>query len=379
VGDTNATLNFTIFPKTSFATEIELESIYLSVSEELGRTIYIPLTITNKGEIDEIVDLIGSTPSGWSIRFVTGTEMAVQSLYLPSGYSETLTIKVLPSEDAEIGDYFVAVNAVSEDKVLRDSLELEMNLRETTSDVEIISTFTDVTLEAGEKINFPIAIWNKGETDALFLLTVLSVPENWKTIFTSEDVEVSSVFITAGESLGLQLMVAPPSAVETGTYPIIVYIESDDGLVMKQIDLKVNIVGSYTLGLDLSTLYTTVTIGNSVTFTATVRNTGKSPITTLYLETVLPEDWEASINPVQVSLLDLKESTTFTFVAETPNDTVAGDYLVTVQAVSDQAESDEVDLRVTAKASTSWGFIGIGLAGVFVIGLVIVFMKFKRR
>lgn len=66
-------------------------------------------------------------------------------------------------------------------------------------------------------------------------------------------------------------------------------------------------------------------------------------------------------------------------MAETPADTVAGDYLITVQALSDQVESDEVDLRVTAKASTSWGFIGIGLAGVAVIGLVIAFTRFKRR
>lgn len=378
-GTKNATLGFTIFPKTSITQEVELKSTYLSVSEEIGRVIYFPLSILNKGEVSETVDLVGIVPDGWLISFVTSTQMAVQSLYLTSGQSEDLTIKVEPSEDAIVGDYVVIVTALSKDDVLRDSLELEVNLREATSDVEIISTFTDVTVEAGETINFPIAIWNKGETDALFLLTVISVPENWKTVFTSEDIEISSVLITAGESLTLQLEVTPPSAVETGIYPIIVYTESDDGLIKKQIDLKVSIVGSYELNLELSTLYTTVTIGNSLTFSSTVRNNGQSPITTLYLEAVLPEDWDITINPAQVSTLAPREYTTFTLVVETPSDTVAGDYLVTLQALSDQAESDEVDLRVTAKASTAWGFIGFGLAGVFVIGLVIVFMRFKRR
>jgi uncharacterized membrane protein len=66
-------------------------------------------------------------------------------------------------------------------------------------------------------------------------------------------------------------------------------------------------------------------------------------------------------------------------VADTPADTVAGDYLITVQTLSDQVESGEVDLRVTAKASTSWGFIGIGLAGIAVIGIIIAFTRFKRR
>ncbi|KON30056.1 hypothetical protein AC482_04885 [miscellaneous Crenarchaeota group-15 archaeon DG-45] len=379
MGKTDATLGFTIVPKTSFAQEIELKSSYLSVSEELGRTIYFPLTITNEGEIDEIVDLMGAVPSGWSISFVTGTGMAVQSLYLTPGESETLNIKVVPSEGAPVGGYIVVVDAVSEGDVLRDSLELKVNLREATSDVKVISTFTDITVEAGKTINFPITIWNKGETDALFLLTVLSVPENWKTVFTSEDIEISSVLVTAGESLRLQLEVTPPSNVDTGAYQIIVYTESDDGLITKQIDLKVSIVGSYALGLELSTLYTTVTIGRSVTFTATVRNTGQSPITSLYLETALPEGWDSSIAPVQVSSLAPRESTTFTLMADTPADTVAGDYLITVQAMGDQTESNEADLRVTAKASTSWGFIGIGLAAVFVIGLAVVFMRFKRR
>jgi len=273
----------------------------------------------------------------------------------------------------------VVVNAVSEDQILWDSLDLRVNLREATSDVEIISTFTDVTVEAGANINFRITIWNKGETDDLFLFTVLSVPQNWKTVFTSDNIEISSALVTAGESLTLQLEVTPPTAVETGEYPIIVYVESDDGLITKQIDLKVNVGGSYKVGLELSTLYKTLTIGDSVEFTARVTNQGNSPITTIYLDTVVPADWETTTTPSQVSTLAPRESVTFTIVADTPADTVAGDYLLTVQALSDQTESGEVNLRVTANASTSWGFIGIGLAGIAVIGLVIAFTRFKRR
>jgi len=379
LGTKNATLDFTVYPKTSITQEIKLKSTYLSVSEEIGRSIYFPLTITNNGEVDEIVDLLGVVPSGWSISFVTGSNMVVQSLYLASGQSESLTIKVVPSKAAVVGNYLVVVNAVSEDQILWDSLDLRVNLREATSDVEIISTFTDVTVEAGANINFRITIWNKGETDALFLLTVLSVPQNWKTVFTSDDIEISSALVTAGESLTLQLEVTPPRTVETGEYPIIVYTESDDGLITKQIDLKVNVVGSYEMDLELSTLYKTLTIGESVEFTAKVTNQGNSPITTIYLDTVVPEDWETTTTPAQVSTLAPRESVTFTVVADTPADTVAGDYLLTVQALSDQTESEEVDLRATAKASTSWGFIGIGLAGIAVIGLIIAFTRFKRR
>jgi uncharacterized membrane protein len=378
-GTINATIGFTIHPTKTQKRELVTESTFLSISEELGRKIYFPLKITNEGEVDEVVDLTGVAPSGWSVSFVTGSDMAVRSLYLTSGKSETLTIEVDPSEDAVVGDYIVVVDAVTEDEMLRDSLELEVNLRQATSDVEIISTFTDVTVEAGKDIDFPIAIWNKGETDALFLLTVLSVPENWKTVFTSEDIEISSVLVTAGESITLQLEVTPPKAVETGEYPIIVYTGSDDGLIMKQIDFRVSVVGAHELELELSTLYKTLTIGDSVEFTVEISNTGNSPITTLYLDISVPEEWKVTATPKLVSTLTPKDSVTFTVVADTPADTVAGDYLLTVQAMSDQTESEEVDLRATAKASTSWGYIGIGLAGIAVVGLIIAFTRFKRR
>ena len=378
-GILNATLDFTIIPSTSLTRDFELTSTYPSVSEELGRTIYIPLSITNQGETEEIVGLIGIVPSDWTVRFVTDTQMEVLSLYLTADQSEKLTIEVLPPEDAVVGEYAVVVNAVSEESEVMDSLELRVTLREATSDVEIISTFTDVTVEAGKDIDFPIAIWNKGETDALFLLTVLSVPENWKSVFTSEDIEISSVLVTAGESIMLRLEVTPPKAVETGEYPIIAYAESDDGLITKQIDLRVSVGGSHEMYLELSTLYKTLTIGDSVEFTAQVKNIGNSPITTVYLDTAVPEDWKITATPKLVSTLTPRDSVTFTIVADTPADTVAGDYMITVQAMSDQAESEEVDLRVTAKASTSWGFIGIGLAGIAVIGLIIAFTRFKRR
>jgi len=102
----------------------------------------------------------------------------------------------------------------------------------------------------------------------------------------------------------------------------------------------------------------------------------------VYLETAIPEDWEIAVTPSQVSTITPMASETFTLVVETPSDTVAGDYIITVQAMSDQAESElssDSDLRVTAKASTSWGLIGIGLAGIAIIGLVIAFTRFKRR
>ena len=491
IGSLNATLVFTVLPSQAIQHDIEISTSYPSVSEEAGRTISFPLTISNMGEGDETLDLEALVPEGWTVSFITGGGMEILSLFLEAGDSEALTLDVEPFEEAIVGVYPVEIQAVSDGELLdslelmvslkeaegevellsaytdvtveagkvleypitiwnrgddddlflitvlsapaewdtvfkstdieissllisagssatldfevtppegceagsytltvfvesesgdaRDTLVLGVDLEEATSDVEIVSTFTDVTVEAGSTINYPLRIWNKGENDDQLTMKVVSAPNNWDVVFTLDGNRVSSFYIAAGDSLSLNLEADPPNNVQTGEYSIVIQSESEDGTLSEEMELKATVVGSYGVEVELSTLYTTITIGDSVEFTVEVTNDGFSPLTAVYLETTVPEEWEIAMTPSQVSTLDPRESASFTIVAETPSDTVAGDYMITVQALSDQAESEESDLRVTAKTSTSWGFIGIGLAGVAVIGLIVAFTRFKRR
>jgi uncharacterized repeat protein (TIGR01451 family) len=375
-GTSTDTLDFEITPVRG-TDEVQLVSPYLSVSEELGKTIELPLTVSNTGEVDKTVSLAAEAPSGWTVSFKTSTNMAVRSLYMRPGDSVSLKILISPPDNAEIGDYSVTVKAADQDGVL-DALELGVSLEEATSELEVISTFTDVTVEAGNSITFPIAIWNTGEKDTLCLLTVPVAPENWKTVFISDDIEVSSLLIAAGESTTVKLQVTPPNSVETGAYVLVASVASDEG-AGTTLPFNINVAGSYSLGLELSTLYKTVTIGQSLSFTAKVTNEGQSPVTTVYLEATLPSDWEATVTPTQVSSLAARGSATFTVEVTTPADTVAGDYLLTVKAYSDQLESEEIDLRVTTQASNTWGYIGFGLVALAIVGVYFGFKRFKRR
>jgi uncharacterized repeat protein (TIGR01451 family) len=357
--------------------EIELSSTYPSVSEELGQKIELPLSVSNVGEVTKLITLQTEAPIGWVVRFKTGSGLIVNSLSMSPGKTESLTIELESPEDAAIGDYYIVVKAVV-DGVVFDSLGLEVNLREAVSELEVISSYSEVTVEAGSSITFPIAIWNKGEKDSLALLVVPTAPSNWKTTFISDDIEVASILVEAGESTTVKLRVTPPNSVETGSYQLVALIGAGDGS-QTQLSFVINVAGSYELSLSLSTLYTSVNIGDSLTYTARVTNNGQTPVTTLYLEAVIPGDWDTTITPAQVSSLAARESVTFTVEVDTPSDTVAGDYLLAMKAYSDQLESDEIDLRVTAKASTSWGVIGLGVAVVAIAGAAYMFRKFKRR
>jgi uncharacterized membrane protein len=277
-----------------------------------------------------------------------------------------------------LGDYDIIVRALDVNGAILDVFELDVNLRISVSEIEVISSFTEVSIQAGNSVTFPIAVWNRGEADALTLFTVEVLPENWKVSFITDDLEIASIRIPAGESESVRMVVVPPNSVESGTYNLKAVIESDEG-AQNELDFLIAVTGSYSLDLEPSTLYSTSKIGGSVSYTARVTNRGQTAVTTLYLDAVLPDDWDATISPVQISSLDPRDSVTFSITLDIPSDATAGDYLITMQAFSDQLDSDEVDVRITAQASNTWGFIGLGLAGVSVVGAGLLFKRFKRR
>jgi uncharacterized membrane protein len=359
--------------------EVELLSSFTDVTVEAGNVIHYALTIRNKGDNDDLFILtVLSAPETWDAVFISET-VEVSSLLISAGSYSSLVFEVTPPDDFEPGSYSLVVLVESEGGGVGDSLTLGVDLREAVSDIEIVSTFTDVTVQAGNIITYPLRILNKGESDDQLTMRIVSAPDNWDAVFKSGSIEVSSFYIPADDYEDLNLEVEPPSNVETGDYSLVIQTESAQGALSEEIELKATVVGSHDVELEISTLYTTITIGDSVEFSVEVTNAGLSPLTFLYLETAVPAGWGVTVSPSQLASLAPRASTTFTISAETPSDTVAGDYIVTVQVLSDQAESEEADLRVTARASTSWGFLGIGLAVIAVIGLAIMFTRFKRR
>ena len=64
MGTSTAALDFIRTPQV-YTDEIKLKSTYLSVSEERGQNIELPLVVSNVGEVDRKVTLSGGVPSGW--------------------------------------------------------------------------------------------------------------------------------------------------------------------------------------------------------------------------------------------------------------------------------------------------------------------------
>ena len=375
---TNSTLDFTIDVEPP--SESILFCQFPGKSVAPGNTVRFQMRLKNPfGAEMRFKISVNSIPPSWTASIKTASGESISEVILGGNEFVDFIVEVESPENAKAGEeYSLTVIAKSPDGNVTDSLPLSVALTEAEEDIRISAKFPEVTVEAGKALKYPITISNLGEIDRLLLLSV-QPPTDWKVVFKSGTMEISRLYLEAGKSESLILEATPPSTVKIGTYTIPVRIKSPEGSIYAEMNLRATIIGSYELTLEPSTLLTSVTAGGSTTFTVKATNTGYTSVTSVSLNIAIPEDWESSVTPVQVDSLKPRESFSFNVVIKVPEDTVAGDYLITLTGLSDQVESDEVQVRITVTVPTSWGLIGIGLAVVMVIALVLIFMKFKRR
>jgi len=341
----------------------------------------IMLTLSNDGDaVAKNIEILKVYSSSTSAEFEAklGDAKFLDNLEPQNEITVPLQIDVPTGTTGKSLPLAVEVSYLGPSNVAYESSETQQLLVKAVEEVIVTTKFPEVTVEAGKVVQYPITITNSGDTDKLLLLSV-EPPTDWKVVFKSGVLEVSRIYMEAGESENLVVEATPPSAASISTYQIPVQFKSENGDIYAEMDLKATIVGSYALSLETSTLLTSVTTGSSVTFTAKITNTGYTSVTDVRVGISVPSGWESSITPTQVTSLAPNGDYTFTLVATAPGDTVAGDYMITLMGLSDQVNSDSVQVRVTATTPSSWGLIGIGVAAVMVVALILVFMKFRRR
>jgi len=382
-GLTNATLALTAEltnPKPS--SDISIACSYPSVSGEEGTTFSFPVTISNRGSSDALLSLNSVVPEGWTATY-SAQEMsgvALNDIFLAAGASKTLTFTATPPSNASIGGYTLLLGAAASDGGANASLALTASIAAPTGDVKVESRYTQMTANIGTTISYPITIENDRSIATTLNLLVASVPQGWSAVFYSGSVSVSSVLLTSHESISLTLQVTSPSSASIGNYTTTIHVLSADGTVNEQVALNTTLKGSYSLTSTPSAYNIETTTGGTATVTVTVTNAGLSPVTSVKLSITPPSSsWSTASSPITVESLASGASATFTVQLTSPSDAVAGDYLTSITATSDQVSSSSIAERVTVGASTTWIWIGLAIAAIAVVAMVFLFRKFGRR
>ena len=355
---------------------------YPGVVINQGDDATVDLIVKNEGKHDEsILFTIVSSPKGWETRIKT-YNFAITGVFVPEDGEKTVQFNAKPDKATKPGSYTFRVNARSGDGVLTASPTLTITLTEKAKEkgeIELTTSYPVLRGPNDAKFEFSLDVKNKTDKEALFNLTA-TAPKGWQINFKPpyEDKYISSLRLKDDESKSLNIQVTPDRSASLGEYRIPVVIAA--GEAKAETEVKVIITGTYKIeaGTASGLLSLSTEKGKTGNVSMYVENTGSAPATDIEFLSVKPENWKVEYAPEKIPSIepgDLKQvEVKITPAAEA----LVGDYSVGLTAKGEKG-SDDLEFRVTVKASAAWGWIGIGIIVLVILGLFGLFVSFGRR
>jgi len=350
---------------------------------EAGSSISFDLNIEYFGPMDTFNLSILNLPAGWSASFLSGSDR-VFLLSLRNGDHASIKAVLNVPTNASIGDYNLTFR-VSSNYVFRD-LNLIVRViekREVNRGLRMMVDYPVIDIEAGRKAYFTLTISNMGTIDELVYLNVTDKPAGWIVNFMVSGKLVHGLLIPVNGRSNVIVEIIPPINVKRGKYRFNVLAYSSDLSVYDNISLIVNVYGGYRLKLifpEFPSPVFEITSGRSRSFSVIVENSGSLNVTNIYLSIDVPSiDWEVEVEPKKALLLRPGDSCEFKVKLFVSTIVSAGDYFITIKAISDQVSSSSRDIRVIVKKPVEWIYIGIGLALIVFTIVIFAFKKWGRR
>jgi len=363
---------------------IELAPAYTGVVLPAGDDLSVDVDVYNKGRADENINLtLTSVPTGWKASIKTYS-FEVTGVHVQSDNSKNLTLKAEPDKDVGPGTYVFEIKAQTQDGVLTSTGRVTVTVKQKgemvkTEDLILTTSYPVLKGPTDTKFEFSVEVQNKTDKDGIFNLSA-QAPENWEVNFKPayEDKFFSSLRIKAGQSQTMAVAVNPYVMAEPGEYPIKISVSSD--VAKAEAELDVVLTGTYKLEVATSNglLSLNAVRGEPANLSFFVRNSGSAPQNNIRFLSFKPENWKVEFQPENIDTLapgDLKQIE----LTVTPSEqALVGDYSVAVR-VEGEKSNESLELRTTVKASTAWGWLGIGIIVIVVAGLVALFIGMGRR
>ena len=355
---------------------------YPGITINKGDDATVDLIVKNRGKRDENLYFTHTAPPGWKSKIKTYS-FSITSVHVPEDKEKTVQFSAEPEKDTKPGTYSFQVNARTEDGALRVTHTLKITMRaeveKEKGEIELTTSYPVLRGPNDAKFEFSIDLKNKTDKEHTFNLSA-KVPRNWQANFKPpyEDKYISSVRLKDNESKSLNVEVTPDRFCTAGDYLIPVTISAGDSRA--EAELKVIITGTYKLeaGTPSGLLSLETEKGKPGNLSIYVKNTGSATIPTIEFLSIKPENWKVSFTPEKIASVepgDLKQVEVSITPAE---EALVGDYAVGVN-IKGEKTSDNLEMRVTVKASAAWGWIGIGIIILVILGLFGLFVSLGRR
>lgn len=354
--------------------ELSLSTPYPRVAIEAGDQASFDLTLTAPEPTDLALATSG-LPSGWSATFRGGGFEIDGVTAAPTAPEVTLDVTV-PADTLE-GAYDFVVSAEGGGVSLTLDLQVRVSAQ-AGGEVTLTPDFPGLRVPAGETASFSVELRNDTPSDLQFELESAG-PAGWDvSAQPSTEPQAATIQVDSGSSATIDVDATSIPRTEAGQYTISVQATAPETQV--QAEMIVEIVGSFSLDLTTTDqrLSTDVSADGSSDVELVLTNTGTAPIQGVELSAQPPSEWEVTFAEPVIGEVDAGQSVTAVATVTPSDQAIAGDYVITFSANSDQADA-EVDIRTTVNPSPLWGFIGIALIALTLAALAWVFRRFGRR
>jgi len=350
-----------------------------------GEEVEMDLILYNKGRSDENITIsITSIPKGWKARVKT-YRFTVTGVHVKNGESSRLTFFAEP-EKKEIapGKYVFTVRAQTPDAFFVSEQQITVTVsekaeREKEKAVTLTTSYPVLRGPTNVTFEFSLELGNKTDKDRIYNLSS-EVPENWEVNFKPayEDKYISSLRLEKNQSKSMAVEVKPHRLAEAGEYPIRVRVGSGDAKAEAQ--LTVILTGTYKLeaGTPTGILSLEARKGKPANMSIYVKNTGSAVNHDIKFLSIKPENWKVEFKPERIELLKAEELKQVEVTITPADEALVGDYSVGISVDGEKA-SKTMELRTTVRASTAWGWIGIGIIVGVIVGLGGLFTWLGRR
>jgi uncharacterized membrane protein len=363
---------------------------YSGITIEAEESVSVDLLVRNRGRNDETVLLeVIEQPKDWEVQLKKFSAI-ISGVFVAAGQEQTLTLSAKPkgpdtsqeSRKLPPGIYRFAIKARTEDGALMQTSGVSVTVREKEKGKERVSidtTYPELRGPSDDKFVFSLDVRNDTEQDAIFNFKAAG-PAGWETSFKPayEQKQIASLQINANSSKTIELQVTPPYNAKAGDYEFRVEASSPKGKAEK--DLKVVITGTYSIkaGTPTGLLSLVAEKGKKATASLIVQNKGSAPQSEISLQAFKPENWEVKFEPEKIKGLEPGAFKQVEMTITPGAQALVGDYSVSIQVQGEKASHD-IEFRVTIKAATTWGWIGVAIIVMVIICLAIAFKTLGRR
>jgi uncharacterized membrane protein len=355
---------------------------YSGIAVARGENVQMDLTLENKGRTDENIDVrMTAVAKGWKAT-LKGARYQVNGVYVPNGKAKTLALNLEPEKGIGPGQYVFQFEAKTADGKFTSAHTLTVTAQERkvgADNIQINAAYPVLRGQTDSKFEFSLEVMNKSEMERTFNLSAIG-PEKWEVNFKPayEQKQISSIRVKEGASQTVAVEVTPARDAAAKEYPILVGVSSGESKA--EVKLTVNLTGTYRLdaGTPNGVLSLEALAGKPVTFSLFVKNNGSAVNRNVSFSSFKPENWETTFKPEKIESLAPGEMKQIEVTIKPGPQSLVGDYSVGIMTTGEKSDKT-VEMRVTVKASSAWGWIGIGIILLVIAGLSLLFIKMGRR